>query len=168
MSELANQIETYKASRARINAAGAKHAAKLAAIQAEVDRLEQIKACERAIAAFPPKPEPPPLPAPLVPIPTADLRLHVLTIQGVVAERFGLTRHDLTGPRRTMNIVRPRQIAMYLAKTMTPRSFPEIGRRFGNRDHTTVLHAANIVRRRMQENPDVAKVVEELRAEILG
>jgi chromosomal replication initiator protein len=43
--------------------------------------------------------------------------------------------------RRTRVIVKPRQIAMYLAKTLTPRSFPEIGRRFGGRDHTTVLHA---------------------------
>jgi chromosomal replication initiator protein len=62
-------------------------------------------------------------------------------IQRIVAHQFSLSRSDLLSPRRTANVVRPRQIAMYLAKTLTLRSLPEIGRRFGGRDHTTVLHA---------------------------
>jgi chromosomal replication initiator protein len=52
-----------------------------------------------------------------------------------------VTRADLLSSRRTAVVVKPRQIAMYLAKTLTLRSLPEIGRRFGGRDHTTVLHA---------------------------
>jgi chromosomal replication initiator protein len=52
-----------------------------------------------------------------------------------------VSRADLLSSRRTANVVRPRQVAMYLAKILTLRSLPEIGRRFGGRDHTTVLHA---------------------------
>lgn len=54
---------------------------------------------------------------------------------------YNVSRQELVSNRRTRVIVKPRQIAMYLAKMLTPRSFPEIGRRFGGRDHTTVLHA---------------------------
>jgi chromosomal replication initiator protein len=57
--------------------------------------------------------------------------------------------------RRTANVVRPRQIAMYLAKTLTLRSLPEIGRRFGGRDHTTVLHAV----RKIEHLADTDKVL---------
>jgi len=59
----------------------------------------------------------------------------------MVARQYNVSRADLLSSRRTANVVRPRQIAMYLAKTLTLRSLPEIGRRFGGRDHTTVLHA---------------------------
>ena len=52
-----------------------------------------------------------------------------------------MSKQDLLSNRRTRTIVKPRQVAMYLAKMLTPRSLPEIGRRFGGRDHTTVLHA---------------------------
>jgi chromosomal replication initiator protein len=62
-------------------------------------------------------------------------------IQAVVADYFHVTRAALTGHRRTREIVRPRQIAIYLAKTITQRSLPEIGRRFGYRDHSTALHS---------------------------
>lgn len=68
-------------------------------------------------------------------------RVKIETIQAVVAEHFNVTRADMMSARRTANVVRPRQIAMYLAKVLTLRSMPEIGRRFGGRDHTTVLHA---------------------------
>lgn len=61
-------------------------------------------------------------------------------IIGAVCLKYNIARNDLLSARRTTNIVRPRQIAMYLAKTLTLKSFPEIGRRFGGRDHTTVLH----------------------------
>jgi chromosomal replication initiator protein len=72
-------------------------------------------------------------------------RIRIEDIQKVVATHFNVSKHDLLSARRTRAIVRPRQIAMYLAKTMTPRSFPEIGKRFGGRDHTTVLHAVRKV-----------------------
>jgi chromosomal replication initiator protein len=58
-----------------------------------------------------------------------------------VASHYGVSRADILSSRRTAVVVKPRQVAMFLAKTLTMRSLPEIGRRFGGRDHTTVLHA---------------------------
>ena len=68
-------------------------------------------------------------------------RVRIEDIQRIVARHYNVSRQELVSNRRTRVIVKPRQIAMYLAKMLTPRSFPEIGRRFGGRDHTTVLHA---------------------------
>ena len=68
-------------------------------------------------------------------------RVRVEEILKLVSAHFNVTRADLLSSRRTASVVRPRQIAMYLSKTLTLRSLPEIGRRFGGRDHTTVLHA---------------------------
>jgi chromosomal replication initiator protein len=68
-------------------------------------------------------------------------RVKIEDIQKLVASHFSVSRADILSSRRTANVVRPRQIAMYLSKTLTLRSLPEIGRRFGGRDHTTVLHA---------------------------
>jgi len=68
-------------------------------------------------------------------------RVKIEDIQKLVATHFNVSRADILSSRRTANVVRPRQIAMYLAKVLTLRSLPEIGRRFGGRDHTTVLHA---------------------------
>ncbi len=68
-------------------------------------------------------------------------RVKIGDIQKLVATHFNVSRADILSSRRTANVVRPRQIAMYLSKTLTLRSLPEIGRRFGGRDHTTVLHA---------------------------
>ncbi len=68
-------------------------------------------------------------------------RVRIEDIQRIVARHYNVSKQELVSNRRTRVIVKPRQIAMYLSKTLTPRSFPEIGRRFGGRDHTTVLHA---------------------------
>lgn len=68
-------------------------------------------------------------------------RVRIEDIQRIVARHYNVSKNELLSNRRTRTIVKPRQIAMYLAKVMTPRSLPEIGRRFGGRDHTTVLHA---------------------------
>ncbi|SFK01006.1 chromosomal replication initiator protein DnaA [Methylocapsa palsarum] len=68
-------------------------------------------------------------------------RIKIEDIQKLVASHFNVSRADILSARRTANVVRPRQIAMYLSKMLTLRSLPEIGRRFGGRDHTTVLHA---------------------------
>jgi chromosomal replication initiator protein len=68
-------------------------------------------------------------------------RVRIEDIQRIVARHYNVSKSELLSNRRTRTIVKPRQIAMYLAKVMTPRSLPEIGRRFGGRDHTTVLHA---------------------------
>ncbi|WP_108662549.1 chromosomal replication initiator protein DnaA [Acuticoccus kandeliae] len=84
-------------------------------------------------------------------------------IQRVTSQHFGVSRQDLISARRTRVIVRPRQIAMYLSKTLTPRSLPEIGRRFGNRDHTTVLHAVRKVEEMIDRDPQVAEDIETLK-----
>lgn len=76
-------------------------------------------------------------------------RVKIEDIQKMVATHFNVSRSDILSSRRTANVVRPRQIAMYLAKTMTLRSLPEIGRRFGGRDHTTVLHAVRKINSRL-------------------
>jgi chromosomal replication initiator protein len=68
-------------------------------------------------------------------------RVKIEDIQKLVANHYSVSRADILSSRRTAVVVKPRQVAMYLAKTLTMRSLPEIGRRFGGRDHTTVLHA---------------------------
>jgi chromosomal replication initiator protein len=68
-------------------------------------------------------------------------RVKIEDIQKLVATHYSVSRADILSSRRTAVVVKPRQVAMFLAKTLTMRSLPEIGRRFGGRDHTTVLHA---------------------------
>ena len=68
-------------------------------------------------------------------------RVKIEEIQKLVASHYSVSRADILSSRRTATVVKPRQIAMYLSKALTLRSLPEIGRRFGGRDHTTVLHA---------------------------
>lgn len=71
----------------------------------------------------------------------AQQRITVLKIQMATARYYNVSRADILSHRRTNNVVKPRQIAMYLCKILTMKSLPEIGRMFGDRDHTTVLHA---------------------------
>ncbi len=92
----------------------------------------------------------------------------ILDIQIETAKYFGVGRSDLLSSRRTANVVRPRQVAMYLAKTLTLRSLPEIGRRFGGRDHTTVLHAVRKMHRLAATDPDVARAVGEITTKLGG
>ncbi|MBV9113438.1 MAG: chromosomal replication initiator protein DnaA [Hyphomicrobiales bacterium] len=82
-------------------------------------------------------------------------RVRVEEILKLVSAHFNVTRADLLSSRRTASVVRPRQIAMYLSKTLTLRSLPEIGRRFGGRDHTTVLHAVRKIEGLIGENPSL-------------
>ncbi len=84
----------------------------------------------------------------------------------IVAKHYGTTRIDIKSARRTADIVRPRQVAMYLARTFTLQSLPEIGRRFGNRDHTTVLHAVRKINRLVKTDPDLAHDVAHIEMEI--
>src|SRR3546814_3415894 len=70
-----------------------------------------------------------------------DRKITIDEIQRRVAEHFRIKPADMVSARRAREVARPRQVAMYLAKRLTPRSLPEIGRRFGGRDHTTVMHA---------------------------
>jgi hypothetical protein len=89
-------------------------------------------------------------------------------VQKVVASFFGVRMLDMRSARRTADVVRPRQIAMYLCKMMTLHSLPEIGRRFGGRDHTTVLHAIRKYDALIAKNEVVATQIESLRATIMG
>jgi len=94
-------------------------------------------------------------------------RVRIEDIQKIVARQFNVSRNDLLSNRRTRVIVRPRQVAMYLAKVMTPRSLPEIGRRFGGRDHTTVLHAVRKIEALSSEDQKLAREIELLKRLIL-
>jgi hypothetical protein len=82
----------------------------------------------------------------------------------LVAKTYGVTATDVVSDRRTANVVRPRQIAMFLAKTLTQRSLPWIGRQFGNRDHTTVLHAVNKIKRLRDEDPELDAQIQQFAA----
>jgi chromosomal replication initiator protein len=95
-----------------------------------------------------------------------DRRVTIDEIKKKVAEHYGLKVADLESPNRSRSIVRPRQIAMYLARQLTPRSYPEIGRRFGNRDHTTVMHAVETITRLTGVDPAFGEEVERLRLSI--
>ena len=92
-----------------------------------------------------------------------DRRLTIEEIQKKVAEHYNIRLSDMSSPRRARNVARPRQVAMYLAKQLTTRSLPEIGRRFGGRDHTTVMHAVSRVAELMQADSAFAEDVELLR-----
>jgi chromosomal replication initiator protein len=90
-------------------------------------------------------------------------RVRIEDIQRVVARHYNVSKTELLSNRRTRTIVKPRQVAMYLAKVMTPRSLPEIGRRFGGRDHTTVLHAVRKIEDLSGSDNNLAQELELLR-----
>jgi chromosomal replication initiator protein len=92
-----------------------------------------------------------------------DRRVTIEEIQKRVAEHYNIRLTDMSSPRRARAVARPRQVAMYLAKQLTSRSLPEIGRRFGGRDHTTVMHAVSRVAELMQADSAFAEDVELLR-----
>ena len=89
-----------------------------------------------------------------------DRRVTIEEIQKKVAEHYGLRVTDMTSSRRARTVARPRQVAMYLSKQLTDRSLPEIGRMFGNRDHTTVMHAVKRVTELMAADPEFRESVE--------
>jgi chromosomal replication initiator protein len=92
-----------------------------------------------------------------------DRRVTIEEIQKRVAEHWNIRLTDMSSARRARNVARPRQVAMYLAKQLTQRSLPEIGRKFGNRDHTTVMHAVSRVSELMARDAGFAEDVELLR-----
>jgi chromosomal replication initiator protein len=87
-------------------------------------------------------------------------------IQETVSERFGLSIPELVSERRSQNVVYPRQVAMYLSRELTDSSLPKIGREFGGRDHTTVIHATSKITRLIQKDQSVYNLVQELTARI--
>jgi len=98
--------------------------------------------------------------------PQEPKRIKIEDIQRVVARQYNVSRSDLLSSRRTANVVRPRQVAMYLAKTLTLRSLPEIGRRFGGRDHTTVLHAVRKIEALVSKDVALSDEVELLKRQL--
>jgi chromosomal replication initiator protein len=95
--------------------------------------------------------------------PAEPKRVRIEDIQRIVARQYNVSRADLLSSRRTANVVRPRQVAMYLAKVLTLRSLPEIGRRFGGRDHTTVLHAVRKIENLAGNDSTLADEIETLK-----
>jgi chromosomal replication initiator protein len=87
-------------------------------------------------------------------------------IQELVCDRFSVSLSELTGDRRSQNIVYPRQVAMYLSRELTDSSLPKIGREFGGRDHTTVIHATSKIARLIREDRSVYNLVQELTARV--
>ncbi|MGH7068483.1 MAG: chromosomal replication initiator protein DnaA [Acetobacteraceae bacterium] len=97
-----------------------------------------------------------------------DRRITIEEIQRKVVEHWNLRLTDMASSRRARAVARPRQVAMYLAKQLTSRSLPEIGRRFGNRDHTTVMHAVARVGELMERDATFGQEVETLRRLLEG
>jgi hypothetical protein len=83
-------------------------------------------------------------------------------IMKVVAAFYGMSPHELMAQRRTLAVVRPRQVAMYLSVHLTLHSLPEIGRRYGGRDHTTVLHSAKKIEQLMANDADLLSMVDRI------
>jgi chromosomal replication initiator protein len=94
-------------------------------------------------------------------------KIKIEDIQKLVASHFNVSRADILSSRRTATVVRPRQIAMYLSKVLTPRSLPEIGRRFGGRDHTTVLHAVRKITGLVTSDGTLSEEIELLKRMLL-
>ena len=87
-------------------------------------------------------------------------------IQQIIVERFSMSMQELTGDRRSQQIVYPRQVAMYLCRELTDSSLPKIGKKFGGRDHTTVIHATSKIAKLIKEDRSVYNLVQELTARI--
>jgi chromosomal replication initiator protein len=93
-------------------------------------------------------------------------QVSIRRIQELVSERFSLSLDELCGDRRSQNIVYPRQVAMYLSRELTDSSLPKIGKEFGGRDHTTVIHATSKIARLIREDRSVYNLVQELTARV--
>lgn len=105
------------------------------------------------------------IPEPAWPIPRP---ITIADIQDVVCATYRITKRALLGNRRDHPVLVPRHIAMYLARTLTPSSLPAIGRRFGNRDHTTALHGIRKIARLMKTDESLAHEVALLIEKITG
>lgn len=97
-----------------------------------------------------------------------DRRVTIDAIQRKVAEHYNIRLADMHSARRARNVARPRQVAMFLAKQLTARSLPEIGRKFGGRDHTTVMHAVRKIEELVGEDPSFAQDVDIIKRALTG
>ena len=87
-------------------------------------------------------------------------------VQEVVANRFNVKISELKSKRRTKTLVNPRQIAMFLCRELTDYSYPEIGREFGGKDHTTIIHACRQIEKALDKDATLRTTIESLRDEI--
>ncbi len=92
--------------------------------------------------------------------------LKISDIQRAVAQHFNIPLFEMKSERRAREVCRPRQMAMYLCRELTLRSTPVIGRNFGNRNHTTVLHACQQIAKLKQTSPGIAANIREITAEL--
>jgi len=169
-SSSAELIKHYKRVRARIFPRVPPTIRQPAKVEIKALALPAPVAIDAPAPVAPPDPGPfiPPLPVtPAMlrketPYPSVDL------IKRVVSHHYQIALVDLVSARRTKEIVEPRQVAMWLARSMTPSSLPVIGRKFGNRDHTTVLHAFNKIEHRRLSNPEFSDLLDALQATIMG
>ena len=98
----------------------------------------------------------------------SDRKVTIEEIQRKVAEHYNIRLSDMIGPKRLRAVARPRQVAMYLSKQLTPRSLPEIGRRFGGRDHTTIMHGVRKIEELMATDSQLADDLQMLRRLLEG
>ena len=84
-------------------------------------------------------------------------------IQNTVSSFYNIQLNEMLSQRRSRPLARPRQVAMYLSKKLTTRSLPEIGRRFANRDHTTVIHAVKTIDRLSEKDEEMRKNIEQIK-----
>ena len=89
------------------------------------------------------------------------------SIQTIVCKFFKISKNEMLSPRRSRYLVRPRQTAIYLAKTLTSKSLPEIGRAFSNRDHTTVIHSVKTIEKLRKEDNELNVNIDSLKNKIL-
>ena len=94
--------------------------------------------------------------------------MSIARVQSVVAKEYGLTRQDILCAKRSHKYIMPRHIAMYLSRDLLNKSIPEIGRRFGGRDHTTALYAIQKISARCVSDPEFAIKIAALKAEIMA
>jgi chromosomal replication initiator protein len=104
--------------------------------------------------------------AEVIPGTSRPKRTSVEEIQQRVAERFGIARAELVGSSRAATPLRARQVAIFLTRELTDLSLPQIGRLYGGRDHTTVLNSLRRIEASLDEDPDLAEKVRELRGAI--
>ena len=93
--------------------------------------------------------------------------INVESIQNIVAVYFNLNIQEMLSPRRSRSLARPRQIAMYLAKKYTTNSLPDIGRKFSNRDHTTVIHAVKKIEELVKNDNEIKQSITEIKKKLL-
>ena len=97
----------------------------------------------------------------------SENKVTIDTIQTIVCKFFKISKNEMLSPRRSRYLVRPRQTAIYLAKMLTSKSLPEIGRAFSNRDHTTVIHSVKTIEKLRKDNNELNINIDSLKNKIL-